>query len=101
MNSMQFFSNLKNKVYCYLTFYSLFAKMGKVYDILSDDVQDEIIKYLMFISNDGVLPRGAQPTACQKFGVKKNTLSNLWKKKADFRSKKNKVKLNTCYACKS
>ena len=41
---MQIFFNLKNKVYCYLTFYSLFAKMGKVYDILSDEDQDEIIK---------------------------------------------------------
>ena len=39
---MQFFSNLKNKVYCYLTFYSLFAKMGKVYNILSDKDKDEI-----------------------------------------------------------
>ena len=84
MNSMQISSNLKNKVYCYLTFYSLFAKMGKVYDILSDEDQDEIIKYLMSISKDGVLPQGAQTTACQKFGVKKPTMSNLWKKKAMF-----------------
>ena len=59
MNSMQIFFNLKNKVYCYLTFYSLFAKMGKVNNILSDKDQEEIINYLLSISKDGVLPRGA------------------------------------------
>ena len=88
MNSMQIFFNLKNKVYCYLTFYSLFAKMGKVNNILSDKDQEEIINYLLSISKDGVLPRGAQATACKKFAVKRSTLSDLWKKKADFRSKK-------------
>ena len=88
MNSMQIFFNLKNKVYCYLTFYSLFAKMGKVNNILSDKDQEEIINYLLSISKDGVLPRGAQATACKKFAVKRSTMSSLWKKKADFRSKK-------------
>ena len=88
MNSMQIFFNLKNKVCCYLTFYSLFAKMGKVNNILSDKDQEEIINYLLSISKDGVLPRGAQATAFKKFAVKRSTLSRLWGKKADFRSKK-------------
>ena len=62
--------------------------MGKVHNILSDKDQEEIINYLLSISKDGVLPRGAQATACKKFAVKRSTLSRLWKKKADFRSKK-------------
>ena len=62
--------------------------MGKVNSILSDKDQEEIIKHLLSISKNGVLSRVAQATAYQKFGDKKSTMSSLWKKKADFRSKK-------------
>ena len=79
-------------MYCYLTFYSLFAKMGKVNNMLSDKDQEEIINYLLSISKDGVLPWGAQATACKKFAFKRSTMSSLYGKRKQILGLKRKGK---------